>query len=514
VTLTAKAEEGSKFTGWSGGGCASSGTGPCKMTLLFVYPAIYPCICLPPTVFVTATFELESRPSLDLTVSKTGTGSGTVASSPSGINCGGACTAGFEEGSTVELTAAADPGSEFREWTGACSGASVTCEVAMSEAKSVSARFAVEQTKLLTLVKSGAGSVKSKPKGISCGTWCSSSTAQFYKDATVLLAAKAPTGGALEGWEGCDSSTNTGLEGTCTVAMGETHNVKAMFKPAAQPLVNPQTLTLTKAGSGTGTVKGMWLSCEAACAATEVAYPGAVTEPKAKAAATVTLLAAPTLGSGFAGWEGCDSEPEGKCVVSMDDAREVTARFEAKPAMPLTLVKSGAGSVKSKPKGISCGTWCSSSTAQFYKDATVLLAAKAPTGGALEGWEGCDSSTNTGLEGTCTVAMGETHNVKAMFKPAAQPLVNPQTLTLTKAGSGTGTVKGMWLSCEAACAATEVAYPGAVTEPKAKAAATVTLLAAPTLGSGFAGWEGCDSEPEGKCVVSMDDAREVTAKFE
>ena len=328
VTLTAKAEEGSKFTGWSGGGCSSSGTGPCKMTLIFVYPAIYPCICLPPTVWVTATFELESRPSIDLTVSETGTGSGTVTSSPSGIDCGGTCTAEFEEGSTVKLTAAADPDSEFREWTGACSGAGVSCEVTMSEAKSVSAQFAAKRAKTLTLTKSGAGLVKSKPKGIACGTWCSSAVGQYYKDTPVLLTAKAPTGGALEGWEGCDSSTNTGLEGTCTVAMGESRNVRAAFKPAAQQLVNPQTLTLAKAGSGTGAVKGTWLTCEAACAATEVAYPGEVTEPKPKAATTVTLVAAPTLGSEFAGWEGCDSEPEGKCVVSMDEAREVTAKFE------------------------------------------------------------------------------------------------------------------------------------------------------------------------------------------
>src|SRR6185436_20658396 len=98
------------------------------------------------------------------------------------------------------------------------------------------------------------------------------------------------------------------------------------FKPASQPLVNPQALTLSKAGSGTGTVKGTWLSCEAACTATEVDYFGGATGPKPKAATTVTLVAAPTLGSEFAGWEGCDSEPEGKCTVSMDEAREVTAR--------------------------------------------------------------------------------------------------------------------------------------------------------------------------------------------
>jgi Divergent InlB B-repeat domain len=331
VTLTAKANEGSKFTGWAGGytgvsdGC--SGTGTCKIPLVFIRIAIFPPPP-PPPVSVAATFDLESKPSLDLTASKAGTGSGTITSSPPGINCGSTCTAEFEEGSTVKLTAAADPGYEFREWSGSCSGISATCEVTMSEAKSVSAQFAAKRTKALTLTKSGAGSVKSNPKGIACGSACTTAVGQYFKDTSVVLTAKAMTDGALEGWEGCDSSTNTGLEGTCTVAMSEARNVKATFKPAAKPLVNPQTLTLTKAGTGTGTVKGAWLACEAACTATEVSYFGGVTEPKPKAATTVTLIAAPTLGSEFAGWEGCDSEPEGKCVVSMGEAREVTVKFE------------------------------------------------------------------------------------------------------------------------------------------------------------------------------------------
>ena len=40
-----------------------------------------------------------------ITVSKTGTGRGTVASSPAGINCGATCSASYNSGTTVTLTA-------------------------------------------------------------------------------------------------------------------------------------------------------------------------------------------------------------------------------------------------------------------------------------------------------------------------------------------------------------------------------------------------------------------------
>lgn len=74
-----------------------------------------------------------------LTVTKTG--SGTVTSSPSGINCGTDCTESYTSGTNVTLTATAATGSSFSGWGGACSGTSTTCTVSMSEAKTVSANF-------------------------------------------------------------------------------------------------------------------------------------------------------------------------------------------------------------------------------------------------------------------------------------------------------------------------------------------------------------------------------------
>ena len=74
-----------------------------------------------------------------LTVTRVG--SGTVTSAPSGINCGSTCTATYNAGTTVTLTASAASGSTFASWSGGgCSG-SGTCAVTMSQAQTVTATF-------------------------------------------------------------------------------------------------------------------------------------------------------------------------------------------------------------------------------------------------------------------------------------------------------------------------------------------------------------------------------------
>ena len=101
VTLTASPTAGSTFTGWSGAGC--SGTGTCKVTMSAAKEA-------------TATFALETRA---LKVNRIGGGTGTVTSSPVGINCGVTCEAAFDFGTEVTLTATPTGGSTFAGWSGA-----------------------------------------------------------------------------------------------------------------------------------------------------------------------------------------------------------------------------------------------------------------------------------------------------------------------------------------------------------------------------------------------------------
>jgi PKD repeat protein len=122
VTLTATPGPGSVFAGWSGD---CSGTGSCQLTMDGARS-------------VTATFVPGS---FAMTVSKQGTGSGQVSSSPVGIGCGSGCQAGFDAGTVVSLSATPDAGSVFAGWSGDCSGTG-SCQVTMSQARSVTATLA------------------------------------------------------------------------------------------------------------------------------------------------------------------------------------------------------------------------------------------------------------------------------------------------------------------------------------------------------------------------------------
>jgi hypothetical protein len=95
-------------------------------------------------------------------------------------------------------------------------------------------------------------------------------------------------------------------------------------------ILNPQELTVTKAGDGQGALKAPYgLTCEAACATATFLYTGGTGGLKPKPAATVTLVASPAAGSTLSGWSGCESNPSAsECVVSMSNEREVTATFD------------------------------------------------------------------------------------------------------------------------------------------------------------------------------------------
>ena len=139
VTLTATPAPGFVFAGWAG---ACTGTArTCTVTMnqsQNVQATFNPAI----TTFV-------------LTLTKKGTGAGSIVSSPVGLNCGAVCAAPFTKNSKVTLTAVEGPLADFAGWSGACSGfkAQSVCTVTMSEARAASATF--NPAPILTLTKFG-----------------------------------------------------------------------------------------------------------------------------------------------------------------------------------------------------------------------------------------------------------------------------------------------------------------------------------------------------------------------
>jgi hypothetical protein len=76
-----------------------------------------------------------------LTVNKSGTGSGIVTSSPTGIDCGTDCSETLDEGATVTLTAAPNSGSTFAGWSGGPCTGTEACTIIMEAAINIVANF-------------------------------------------------------------------------------------------------------------------------------------------------------------------------------------------------------------------------------------------------------------------------------------------------------------------------------------------------------------------------------------
>jgi hypothetical protein len=240
-----------------------------------------------------------------LSVTKAGAGSGTVTSSPSGINCGATCSANYTSGASVTLTQLAAAGSTFAGWSGACTGTGA-CTVTMSAARSVTATFnSTATTFALTLTKagSGTGTVTSSPAAINCGTTCS---ANFASGTMVMLIPAAASGSAFAGWSGACTGT-----GACTVSMTAARAVTATFNTATT-----FALSVTKAGAGTGTVTSSpsGINCGTTCSANYAT------------GTSVTLTALAASGSTFGGWSGACTGTAG-CTLAMTAARNVTATF-------------------------------------------------------------------------------------------------------------------------------------------------------------------------------------------
>jgi hypothetical protein len=90
---------------------------------------------------VTVTLNGTGSTAPSLTVSKSGAGTGTVTSSPAGINCGDDCSETYNQGTSVTLTATPASGSTFGGWSGdGCSGTG-TCVVIMNADIAVTAAF-------------------------------------------------------------------------------------------------------------------------------------------------------------------------------------------------------------------------------------------------------------------------------------------------------------------------------------------------------------------------------------
>jgi len=323
VIISAKANPGSKFLGWTVQEGAFEG---CVGTFPTCAPYSEPGEEGPAKI--TAEFALES-PKFPLTIAKTG--EGTIVSSPAGITCTGAktgaeCVGEFESGKTVTLTASPATDYAFSAWAGCLEHVGLTCKVLMDKAKTVKVTFIA--TPLLTIEKTGSGGGKVLATGISCDESCSKASSAIKTGVLVTVKVTPAKGSKAAIFEGGTGSASGCSGESCIFTISANSSVKVKFDA-----IPTKTLTVNLTGpakykgkvSGKGIVKGLYgsaINCGAGCTSQTESF---------FSTDEVTLTAAAGTGYTFTGWSGGAGNCTGTtnpCTMPTSADKTLSAEFK------------------------------------------------------------------------------------------------------------------------------------------------------------------------------------------
>ncbi len=357
-----------------------------------------------------------------LTVNKSGSGTGIVVDSESGIYCGDDCNEKYNPSTKVELYAFSDSNSVFAGWGGDCSscGSLPTCKITMNSDKTCSATFnpkssgTVSYSLIVTKTGNGNGTVTSSPSGINCGIDCSEN---YTSGTNVQLTAAPDTGSVFTGWSG--SCSYCGSAQTCTISLDSNKTCSATFNtesPNNTPVINSFNANPTS-GDKPLAVSLSWdisdadgdtLTCQI-----DVNNDGTAEQ-------TINNC---TNSSNFsytynnAGtYTAKLNVTDGNGGIARETVNVVVNEPSASVSYALTITKTGTGngSVTSSPSGINCGTDCS----ENYNSGTdVQLTAAPDTGSVFAGWSGDCSSCGSAL--TCSITINSDKVCSATFNTEA-----------------------------------------------------------------------------------------------
>ena len=230
-----------------------------------------------------------------LVVTKTGAGTGTILSTPSGINCGSACSATFSKGTIVTLTATAGHDSIFTGWSGGgCSG-SDPCEVTMAGKSTVTANFVPSLYTVTASVFGGHGSVSPSTQTVS---YLASGSVNMTPDAGYYVLSISDNGKSVP-------IVNPYVINNVSA----NHNVLVRF-------TTDYNLGVAVTGNGAVTSTPAGISCGATCTA------------PFRQGTKVNLVPVPANGFVFTGWTGA-CKGTGVCSVTMNSDKAVGATFAA-----------------------------------------------------------------------------------------------------------------------------------------------------------------------------------------
>jgi len=331
-----------------------------------------------------------------LTVTKTGTGSGTVISSPTGINCGTDCSHDYNQGTSVTLTATPVSGSTFTGWSGSCSGTS--CSVTMSTNQTVNANFVLQTGSICDTV--------TEIPSAECEalvTLYNSTDGDNWTDNTGWKVTNTPCnwyGVSCSGGQVSQLSLSSNqLSGPIPPELGDLLNLKFISLSANQLSgpIPPELGNLIK-------LETLYLYNNQLC--------GKIPD----SLMNLTALYDPPYGLKLQNNNliNYDTAYDANLIAWLDE-KTPDWRTQISPSycgnnQTLSVTKSGTGTgtITSSPTGINCGSDC---TEDYNSGTVVTLTATPDSGSKFTGWSGNCSGTN------CTVTMDTNHTVNANFEP-------------------------------------------------------------------------------------------------
>ncbi|MBK8046245.1 MAG: Ig-like domain repeat protein [Anaerolineales bacterium] len=234
-----------------------------------------------------------------LTVFVDGTGVGSLASEPAGINCSGTCRARFDPSTLVTVTATPLISSTFTGWNGAVSGVGNPAVLTMDADKALTATFTIK-TYVITPTAGVNGNI----------TPATPQTLIYDAGARFDIIAD-PHHHILD--VAVDNVSVGAVSAYTFTHVTVDHVITAAFA------IDTHTLTVVKTGAGVGSV------------AQEPA--GAVFDY----GTVITLTAQPVLTSTFTNWSGDASGTTNPLLVTVDRDKEITGTFIIHPRRGSTL---------------------------------------------------------------------------------------------------------------------------------------------------------------------------------
>jgi hypothetical protein len=405
ITLTAKPDADDHLEGW-GGACVGTATA-CRVVASSSLSV--------GVSFASGVAMLPPLAELDVTRSP----GGTVTSDPAGtIACGTLCLAWLTTGTALTLNAAADAGSTFLGWSGACSGTG-PCTVTLTGRMQVSALFRdltiPAGSSVVTIVNDNpaapatpglGGTVGVTTPGLS--TTCPVSTCSYTIPNETSL--QLDGNGAFPTWAaGCVGSASR-----CSIVVAGATTITVSFPTRINAITSfGVNVSRTSGGQITSVPPGVKCGDQSGCAAafaenTNVALT-AVADPK----------------YAFLGWSG-DCSGTATCTVVADATRSVVATFgSASVSLSVARTGSGRGTVSTADGSIECGGTCS---AAFDRGVRVSFRADALPGSTFAGWSGACAGAGVGV---CTFAPTAGATVGARFERCALSALPLLTATAT-----------------------------------------------------------------------------------